>query len=424
MGSKRTLLENGLGELIINCCNGHERFIDLFSGTGSVATYVAKRLNLEVIAVDLQQYSAIMTDAILSRTTAYDVQQIIETWLPVIEKKIQSSKVWKRIQKVESSLVKDTNYVYMTRELCTTKSLIGPLWNAYGGYYFSSVQTITFDYMLKYLPANDNDRKICHAAIISAASQCAAAPGHTAQPFNPNGNGLRYILEAWKKDPIEYFKLSLERIAKEHALFAGQGLASDAETYVNYIKSNDIVFLDPPYSGVQYSRFYHVLETIARNKHYKVTGTGRYPSLSERPQSEFSNVGTSKEALERLLQKLALTGATLIFTFPEKECSNGLSGNFIIETAQQWFNIQTVTSNSKFSTLGGNNIHRDARMHYDELVLIMTNKSKQKASTVIRKPHLSNNKLHLKQISKESASVSIDDCGLPLKNYATFRVNL
>ena len=48
----------------------------------------------------------------------------------------------------------------------------------------------------------------------------------------------------------------------------------------------------------------------------------------------------SKLALERLLKKLAQTGATLIFTFPEKECSNGLSGSFIVEIAEQWFDVQ------------------------------------------------------------------------------------
>ena len=380
MGSKRSLLENGLGKIILSECENKKRFIDLFSGTGSVATYVAKSTALEVVAVDLQVYSALMSDAVLSRTSPYNTQNIYTTWLPKISKKLRNSKLWQQIKELEAQAIKDTHYVFKTRKLCNQKSFIGPVWNAYGGYYFSALQAITFDYMLKNLPEDDEMKKICHAAIISAASQCAAAPGHTAQPFNPEGNGLKYILEAWKKDPIEYFKLGVEKIAKEYALVPGCGLSSDAETYTEFITNEDVVFLDPPYSGVQYSRFYHVLETIARNKQYEVSGVGRYPSITERPQSEFSNVGSSKLALERLLKKLAATGATLIFTFPEKECSNGLSGDFIVDTAKEWFEIQTITSNSKFSTMGGNNIHRDARMHYDELVLIMTNKNRKKKS--------------------------------------------
>lgn len=384
MGSKRTLLENGLGDIILRTCDGKSRFIDLFSGTGSVATYVAKNAEIEVIAVDLQEYSAIMSDAILSRIARYRTEDILEAWLPNVIKKLQTSKLWQQIKNLEAIEDKNTQYVFSARELCHTASLIGPVWNAYGGYYYSPLQALTFDYMLKYLPSEENERKICHAAIISAASQCAAAPGHTAQPFNPSGNGLKYILEAWKKDPVEYFKNGVEKIAKEFALAGGKGVSSDAESFVENISENDVVFLDPPYSGVQYSRFYHVLETIARNKHYEVSGVGRYPSIEERPQSAFSNVGTSKLALERLLKKLARTGATLIFTFPEKECSNGLSGKFIIEIAEEWFDIQRITSNSRFSTLGGNNVHRDARMDYHELVLIMRNKDrKYKASEQI-----------------------------------------
>lgn len=384
MGSKRTLLENGLGDIILRSCEGKSRFVDLFSGTGSVATYVAKNAEIEVIAVDLQAYSATMSDAILSRTTRYKTEDILETWLSNVIQKLQNSKLWQQVKKLEAAENKNAQYVFSARELCQQTSLIGPVWNAYGGYYYSPLQALTFDYMLKYLPSEENERKVCHAAIISAASQCAAAPGHTAQPFSPSGNGLKYILEAWKKDPIEYFKSGVEKIAKEFALVRGKGIASDAESFVEHISSDDVVFLDPPYSGVQYSRFYHVLETIARNKHYEVSGVGRYPSIEERPQSEFSNVGTSKLALERLLKKLARTGATLIFTFPEKECSNGLSGKFIIEIAEEWFDIQRITSNSRFSTLGGNNVHRDARMHYHELVLIMRNKDKKyKASELI-----------------------------------------
>lgn len=374
MGSKKNLLENGLGDILRHESKNSNRFIDLFSGTGSVSKYVAMNTKLEVIAVDLQEYSAIMSDAVLSRTGEFDTKVIFEQWIPEVLNKLQKSKYWGKANELNHLEAKNSQYVYLSRELCRQKSLIGPVWNAYGGYYFSPLQALTFDYMLKYLPKDPKQRKVCHAAIISAASQCAAAPGHTAQPFNPKGNGLKYIIEFWGKDPIIYFESSLKKISKEYALVPGQGLSSDAEFFTKQISNKDLVFLDPPYSGVQYSRFYHVLETIARNKHYDVSGVGRYPSLSERPQSEYSNVGTSKKALIRLLEKLGETGAKLIFTFPEKVCSNGLSGDFIKEVASEWFTIETITSNSKFSTLGGNNIHRDARVHYNELVLILTNK--------------------------------------------------
>ena len=72
------------------------------------------------------------------------------------------------------------------RLLCQRRSRIGPIWNAYGGYYHSPVQALTFDYLLKYLPQREPERSVCLAAAISAASTCSASPGHTAQPFRPS----------------------------------------------------------------------------------------------------------------------------------------------------------------------------------------------------------------------------------------------
>ena len=102
MGSKKSLLENGLGDIILRSCDRKSRFIDLFSGTGSVATYIAKNAEIEVIAVDLQAYSAIMSDAILSRTAKYKTKAILEVWLYNIIKKLQNSKLWQQIKELEA----------------------------------------------------------------------------------------------------------------------------------------------------------------------------------------------------------------------------------------------------------------------------------------------------------------------------------
>ncbi len=48
MGSKRSMLLNGLGELLTEESKDAKRFIDLFSGSGAVATFVAKRFPIEV----------------------------------------------------------------------------------------------------------------------------------------------------------------------------------------------------------------------------------------------------------------------------------------------------------------------------------------------------------------------------------------
>ncbi len=255
--------------------------------------------------------------------------------------------------------------------MCLLPTRIGPIWNAYGGYYYSPSQAITFDYLLKYLPTNHPTRTVCLASILMAASICAAAPGHTAQPFRPTDTAGPYILEAWGKDPTLYCENALRDICPRHAKTRGFSVQADAIDVVEDLTEKDLVFIDPPYSGVQYSRFYHVLESIATGQCQSVEGAGRYPPISDRPQSEYCNKTDAQNALEELLESLADVGATLIFTFPAGTCSNGLSGNLVIETASEWFNVYTKRAGGRFSTLGGNNAIRDARQEANELILLM-----------------------------------------------------
>lgn len=64
MGSKRTMLQNGLGELLGHEVSNALRFVDLFAGSGSVAIHVAQKFPIPVLAFDLQSYSAVLAVAV------------------------------------------------------------------------------------------------------------------------------------------------------------------------------------------------------------------------------------------------------------------------------------------------------------------------------------------------------------------------
>ena len=244
-------------------------------------------------------------------------------------------------------------WVSKARGLCKEPSRIGPIWSAYGGYYFSPRQALIFDYMLSLLPKKSGDRNACLAATIVAASECAASPGHTAQPFRPTTTAAPFIREAWVRNPAIHAEKALRDICGRFATVAGHTKVGDAIDLVNELSEKDLVFVDPPYSGVHYSRFYHVLETVARGHCGEVAGAGRYPPSEERPASGFSRKSEAKAALNLLLGRLASRGCTVILTFPENDCSNGLSGSYITSAAGQNFRVKTRTFTGQFSTLGG-----------------------------------------------------------------------
>lgn len=377
MGSKRSMLKNGLGDLLLEQAVLFDRFVDLFAGGGFVSWFVAERIAKPVLAVDLQKYSTILCEAVITRTEPLEADALNNKWIAEAKRKRNTSYLWKKAKHFSNEAIEIRTFVDQARILCETQSLIGPIWNAYGGHYFSPAQALTFDYLLDNLPEENEERIVCLAACIAAASECVASPGHTAQPFQPTKGAGKYILESWRRDPLERCKNNLGFLCPKFAKVPGSVITADAQNVISQLNSRDLVFIDPPYSGVQYSRFYHVLETIARcNKQISVSGVGRYPSLDERPQSKFSNISQAKDALQLILKGIAEKGSTIIFTFPSGDSSNGLSGDYIKAVASEWFQVEGKnTIEGQFSSLGGNNGNRKARTKSSELILLLRPKS-------------------------------------------------
>ncbi len=385
MGSKRYMLTNGLGLLIRKEIGNYKRFVDLFCGAGYASHMVAAEFDVPVLASDLQTYATILTGAIIERTSSTDAKKLGSDWVSVAKKVLQKSKLYQEAKKIEVKHAENIKtLVRESRVLCDVKkSNIGPIWGAYGGHYFSPSQALAIDYLRKYIPDESGvTRTLCLAALIDAASKCAASPGHTAQPFQPTSGAKDFLYESWQLDIFKRVTDALEKLSQVKARKEGQALTCSAEDMIGKLNSEDLVFIDPPYSGVQYSRFYHVLETIARGQCGAVEGVGRYPSLEERPQSAYSNKGQSREALKNLMKKIAKTRASVILTFPNKECSNGLSGDIIKSIAGEWFDIVGKLVHGHFSTLGGNNQDdsRPGRQKSEELLLFLKPKAVKKTS--------------------------------------------
>lgn len=396
MGSKRFMLKNGLGSLLTEHVPKATRVVDPFCGAGSVIQYVAKISDKEIIAGDLQKYAVVMANAVIGRTVSIDAEELKKAWIDKAVPKLAKSKRYAQAIHVDTEHSgRVGRWVRESRALCAESSGAGTVWRAYGGHYYSPKQALTIDQLRKTLPSKNRD--VCLAALIIAASRCAAAPGHTAQPFQPTKGARKFIKIAWKMDILKACETALKEIAPLHAKTKGKAYVSDAKKLLSKVKKGDLVIVDPPYSGVQYSRFYHVLETIARGKCGDVSGVGRYPVLKERPQSKFSNAGQSLKALEDLMSTLAGKEATVIFTFPRWACSNGLSGDKVMEIAEKWFDIDGGSRIhehvvvGKFSTMGGNNKQKlkndrvkTSRVTSEELLLLLKPRVKKRRAAAFR----------------------------------------
>ncbi len=371
MGSKRAMLRNGLGELLGHEVRDAPRFVDLFAGSGSVAIHVAQKFPIPVLAFDLQSYSAVLTVAIVGRQTSLHWQPVWKEWLCRATVQFNARSVPTK-DKLTQALVAEFR-------VWSNGQTDLPMTKAYGGHYFSPRQTVWIDALRTSLPSSEPAKTVALAALIQAASQCAAAPGHTAQPFQPTRTAKRFIEEAWNKDIVDKTKAVFALLSHQFAQRPGEAKVADANQAARNLQEGDLAFIDPPYSGVHYSRFYHVLETIAHGSCGAVTGVGRYPAPEFRPRSKYSVGSESAEALEDLLKTIAARGARSILTFPDHDCSNGLSGDSVRGIAAKHFHVRQQRVASTFSTLGGagddrNEAGRSARRDAQELILVLTPK--------------------------------------------------
>ena len=366
MGSKKSMLLNGLGRVLEHELKTATRFVDLFSGSGAVAIHVAVNYPLEVISNDLQEYSAILAGSVIERQSIINSDSIWNKW------ENDALDIARKYNYPEFDRITQKN-VSIYRIWCSQQNEL-TITKAYGGHYLSPKQSVTLDSLLQAIPQGEPIGKAAKAALIHTASTCVASPGHTAQPFQPTRTLKPFIKLAWDQDVLTITKQNLKTICSMCAMSKGKALIADANAITDQINQTDVVFIDPPYSGVHYSRFYHVFETIARGYCGEVAGAGRYPVPEMRPKSKYSLSGQSDIALDSLLSAISLKGATVILTFPKHKCSNGLSGRKVKNIAKKYFKIDESSVKSSFSTLGGAGIKnngRKARKRANELILIL-----------------------------------------------------
>lgn len=370
MGSKRSMLRNGLGEALERAVVGRTRFVDMFSGSAAVSWHVAERFALPVLATDLQEYAVALAKGVLTRTSSPEDPSWIEDW-------IGSANAWvlARADANDAELLQQALGREEIAKLAVTGQQLSaetdvPFCRAYGGWYYSPWQALSL-HSLRCAAEETPYRDVAVASVVEAASECAASPGHTAQPFKTDTRAAPFVVEAWSRDPLRLARRAAEKLAAKHALVLGDAVRARAEDTADALHEGDLVFLDPPYSAVHYSRFYHVLESLARGNVGEVSGRGRYPSRDERPQSSFSIATQADAAFYALMTAISGSGAHAMVTFPAGQASNGLSGDRVREVAADLFHIEEEKVSSRFSTLGGDKRHRSARQDAEELILLL-----------------------------------------------------
>lgn len=280
------------------------RVCDLFAGSGVVSRRLARRH--PVIAADIQEYSRVLSSALLNPARDPDLSsRVIEMARPQ-EKRMMSSQLCvlidHEVRAIDDALSGNARNLAAIvehgslwrsqhrvgdpgagRELadlmaqaCTAVDS-GPgavITRYYGGIYFSYEQAVAIDSLAaaaRCLGPQERDTAI--AAILSVASELVATVGsHFAQPIRAKGSDGSLKLSLLKGVAAKRLRSvecafgewlcryqSLQIVGYNHEV-----QREDFRTVLATLPEDTAaVYADPPYTRDHYSRFYHVLETLA-----------------------------------------------------------------------------------------------------------------------------------------------------------------
>ena len=160
-------------------------------------------------------------------------------------------------------------------------------------------------------------------ALGRALLKISNSTGHFAQYLTPKEGNFRRFIGLRQRSVWEEWLSSLAQLAPlgpaqwrlGNRVFNKDTLALIPELARNKADIS-VIYADPPYTKDQYSRFYHVLETLCLYDYPPVTGKGLY--RPDRFRTPFSLKSEAVMSLLRLIQSTARTGADLVLSYPSE----------------------------------------------------------------------------------------------------------
>ncbi len=230
IGNKYKLIE-WIFSAIINNCQGSS-FADIFAGTGIVSAVASKHFD-----------KIILNDFLYSNYVIYKAFFENEIWS---EDKINN--IIREYNEIKKENLKDN---YFSKN--------------FGGKYFNKDSSKIIGFIREDIEKRKNiitekEYNILLTSLIYSVDKIAITVGHYDAYFKNKLIKDNFIMKSIK--PIKTNKVEIFR--------------EDSNLLVKKLKA-DVVYFDPPYSSRQYSRFYHLLETLTKWDKPKLFGVAHKP---------------------------------------------------------------------------------------------------------------------------------------------------
>lgn len=326
MGSKREILcyiDKAVEELQVDS----SCFCDLFSGTAVVSAAFLDEY--DIISNDIQQYSSVFAH-IYSSNIAENVDKnfreivvdkarclVNEFYAKYPQYQFDYSEIrdYEELFDIEKRQQRLINEKFDLGFSLFAKNYSGTYWSYEQCVWIDSIRAVAEDY---------KDSAAYYAilsALIFAMSYTSQSTGHFAQYRDVTRQNVEDILLYRRKDILSLFVKKLDELV---SLLCTTHIHAVTVTSLDYldclriVPENSIVYADPPYSAVHYSRFYHVIETLVRYDHPHLEYKGRY--RDDRHQSPFDKRKEVANAFQMLFRGVDERKSHLILSYSD----NGL----------------------------------------------------------------------------------------------------
>lgn len=320
---------------------------DIFSGSAAVSNMF--RENYQVFANDAECYASIIADAILNQTDVESVSPLLHSldmeYTSTI--KAQAKPILDFIGREQQAL-DNNNY----EEIATLYNSYPTVWNHqyseitqcsltvnslkklndfylfttyYATSYYGIAQALDIDCLIKIINTQFVQYKnaLLSCLFYAMKETVFSKDGHMAQPLSLEKNQNRLFAQR-KKNVYELFiKKFKEYISVPLSKFSGKNTVfnSDFEELLDeeLFSRVGLVYADPPYTDMQYSRYYHLLNVAAKYEYPSLTKTkngytkGLY--TDGRYQSKLSQRGSAQKSLENLISFCARTHTNLAISY-------------------------------------------------------------------------------------------------------------
>ena len=285
MGNKNKLLEFIIPEIKSITKKG-DIVCDLMCGTCSVS-YALKRRNT-IYANDIQYYSYVIANGMIENNNI----------------RISSKDALNKLEENFMINMKEKKYNFFYKNYSDT--------------YFEENQCLEID-SIRYAidKIDDNyEKNLYLISLMFAMSKCESTSGHFAQYLPKNHKRLvtvrkRSIWNEFIKKCDDFSDLILSNFSNKSFNLDYRDLFKNED-----FRKVDCVYIDTPYTGEQYSRFYHILETITKYDNPNLEFKGLY--RKDRYTSNFSLRSTVKKEFTDMLVTLSKLNKKVVLSYSNK----------------------------------------------------------------------------------------------------------